>query len=617
MPPTTRRQETGDDSTPPAGDNTLAATTSTFDGFGRTATSGTGLRGTTYVYDQDGRVLSAAHSDNTPALITSYDANGRVLATTDANGTVTTTYTALGQVKTSVRNGATPANTTYTYDPTGHLTSMADGRGTTRYHYDKLGLLDQLSESGGAIDLFGYNQDHQRTDTYYNTSGTNGAAATYDASGNNLQAPAGFAVHSQSILDQGGRLTETKTTRASSNTTVAADISYCYSKYTAGQPCPGGTVSSDRAQRQYSTDLLTGAVTVYTYDQGGRLKTAVTTGGPLPATYGYCYDADGNRLLEGTSSINCSAPPAHTYNSVNQLTSDGAAYDVDGNQTTPAPLTTTSYSSGDQATSFTPASQGSLAATYGGNGQGDRLSFGTTSYANGIQGLLSATTGGASTYYERDPSGTLISERGPGGEFYYVTDGLGSTVALVDTAGMVQATYTYDPYGITTVGGPNPAIAGGNPYRYAGGYYDTATRLYHFGQRYYNPTTGRWTQQDSLNTPLNPTNGNRYAYTGDDPINGVDLNGTFPSSVLGFALDFVSSTIRAGNFVGSTLDGGAAAAFSDNASLIADAVGEVAQLDYLSGPVIREQLFNRLASLGYGTAETIADAIAVAAFEEI
>ncbi len=110
-------------------------------------------------------------------------------------------------------------------------------------------------------------------------------------------------------------------------------------------------------------------------------------------TYGYCYDADGNRTAGGTGNTNCSAP-THSYNSVNQLTSDGATHDVDGNQTTTALLTTTSYNSGDQTTSFTPAGQGPVTATYGGDGQGARLSFGTTSYADGIQGLLSATTGG-------------------------------------------------------------------------------------------------------------------------------------------------------------------------------------------------------------------------------
>ncbi len=38
-----------------------------------------------------------------------------------------------------------------------------------------------------------------------------------------------------------------------------------------------------------------------------------------------------------------------------------------------------------------------------------------------------------------------------------------------------------------------------NPYRYASGYLDTAAGLYQFGQRYYQPTLGRWTQQDTLN----------------------------------------------------------------------------------------------------------------------
>lgn len=34
-----------------------------------------------------------------------------------------------------------------------------------------------------------------------------------------------------------------------------------------------------------------------------------------------------------------------------------------------------------------------------------------------------------------------------------------------------------------------------------------------------------WTQQDSLEAPLDPVNANRYAYAGSDPINNYDPTG--------------------------------------------------------------------------------------------
>ena len=40
--------------------------------------------------------------------------------------------------------------------------------------------------------------------------------------------------------------------------------------------------------------------------------------------------------------------------------------------------------------------------------------------------------------------------------------------------------------------------------------------------RWYDPTTGNWTQQETLNAPLDPANGDRYAYAADDPINNAD-----------------------------------------------------------------------------------------------
>ena len=122
---------------------------------------------------------------------------------------------------------------------------------------------------------------------------------------------------------------------------------------------------------------------------------------------------------------------------------------------------------------------------------------------------------------------------------------LGSVLGLINTAGGVAVTYTYDPYGNTTsTGGHNTALAASNPFRYARGYLDTATGLYNYGARYYQPTLGRWTQQDTLNIIGDPANGNRYTYAGEDPSNNIDPTGTLPS--LGDVLGTVGAIVAGG-----------------------------------------------------------------------
>ena len=122
---------------------------------------------------------------------------------------------------------------------------------------------------------------------------------------------------------------------------------------------------------------------------------------------------------------------------------------------------------------------------------------------------------------------------------------LGSVLGLINTAGGVAVTYTYDPYGNTTsTGGHNTALAASNPFRYASGYLDTATGLYNYSARYYQPTLGRWTQQDTLSIIGDPANGNRYTYTGDDPTNNIDPSGQLSlTDVAGFVAGVVVSVL--------------------------------------------------------------------------
>ena len=111
---------------------------------------------------------------------------------------------------------------------------------------------------------------------------------------------------------------------------------------------------------------------------------------------------------------------------------------------------------------------------------------------------------------------------------YYLFDGLGSVVSLTDGTGVVRDTYSYDAFGQTTTA--NAPVA--NNLRFAGAYQDT-TGLYKIGQRYYDPSVGRWTQQDPVVSLVDPLQWNRYVYVGDDPVNFVDPSGTSIWSCIG------------------------------------------------------------------------------------
>jgi RHS repeat-associated protein len=162
-----------------------------------------------------------------------------------------------------------------------------------------------------------------------------------------------------------------------------------------------------------------------------------------------------------------------------------------------------------------------------GIGQSQRITDGTATQTNDVLGLNNET-GSPATYFTRDADGTILGERRGSASYYFLFDGLGSVVSITDASGNVSDTFSYDPYGNIT------ATTGTlyEPIRYAGGYDDTATTghasLVKFGQRYYDPTVGRWTQADPADTSLNLHGWNQYDYAGDDPVNGVDPSGLFP-----------------------------------------------------------------------------------------
>jgi RHS repeat-associated protein len=111
----------------------------------------------------------------------------------------------------------------------------------------------------------------------------------------------------------------------------------------------------------------------------------------------------------------------------------------------------------------------------------------------------------------------------------YLYDGIGNPTALSTSASTTSYNLRFDPYGAETrldTGGNNGGWVD-NPYVFQGGVQDRATGTIKFGARWFNPTTGGWTQQDNLNTPLDPGNADRYQYAAGNPINNNDPSGLF------------------------------------------------------------------------------------------
>jgi len=80
----------------------------------------------------------------------------------------------------------------------------------------------------------------------------------------------------------------------------------------------------------------------------------------------------------------------------------------------------------------------------------------------------------------------------------------------------------YDPFGTST----SKTEAVSNPWQFASGYLDANTGLYKFGERYYDPTLGRWTQKDSVGGSVGNVNStNPYVYADNLPNMLVDPSG--------------------------------------------------------------------------------------------
>ena len=154
-------------------------------------------------------------------------------------------------------------------------------------------------------------------------------------------------------------------------------------------------------------------------------------------------------------------------------------------------------------------------------------------------------TNGVQTDYYYDESGNVFGFKRGNSEYYYIRNGQGDIIGILDSSGTQIVSYVYDSWGklvsVTDASGNDKSgdasfIGNLNPFRYRGYYYDTETGLYYLNSRYYDPEVGRWINADDTDILAidqgTPIQYNMFSYCHNNPVNMADLNGYIPFFVI-------------------------------------------------------------------------------------
>jgi RHS repeat-associated protein len=305
----------------------------------------------------------------------------------------------------------------------------------------------------------------------------------------------------------------------------------------------------DAAGRRTSLSYPNGVNTTYTYDFASRLTNILHEGpSSIIEDLTYTYDVAGNRIsftrTSGTSTLLPDAVQA-AYDAANEQiqfdsTTPNQTYDANGNltsQTDASGITTYTWDSRNRLVGISGPGV-SADFTY------DLLDRRIEKSINGIStqfqydaNNIVAQIGGGSigaTYLRSLTIDELFLRRSDSNDYIH-TDAIGSTMTLSGDDGIVNTTYSYQPFGTTSFTG-NPSNL---QFQFTGREND-GTGLYYFRARYHNSTSQRFISEDPIEfigqrlnfysdalylllKPLNETN--LYLYTGNNPVNRIDPTG--------------------------------------------------------------------------------------------
>ena len=339
------------------------------------------------------------------------------------------------------KNGEVVQNVTYTYDNLNRLATVSEnGILQASYSYDVNGNRASLTYANGVEESYAYNKANWvvRLSGLWRNQTLTSFRYTYYASGSQKSETDHTGKITSYVYDGLGRLTQESETNG---------LTVRYSYDAAGNRARMAVTGTENY------------VTSYTYDANNRLLTETRTENGEPVTTTYTYDANGNTLRESA--------PAHsttyTYDGFNQLISAKVdrlrvayAYNARGVRT--------AKRVGWQKTAY---------LLDGGNVVGEvENNIVTSSYLRGVN---------------------LIRRESTDETEYYLFNAHADVVTTTNANGAVNHQYDYDAFGNEE----NPDPGDDNPFRYCGEYLDFETGSYYLRARYYDPTIGRFTQEDT------------------------------------------------------------------------------------------------------------------------
>lgn len=481
---------------------------------------------TTYGYDNANRLVSTDYSDTTPDVTITYDRLGR-------------------QVVQS--NGVAKSN--FAYDPA----TLALDNETISYDLDGDSTPELARVLDRSIDGVGRESGWQikngtavENEVTYGYSATNGRLASVTSpagafaysyvANSSLTATVTGPVHAVvNSWEQNRNVLALKENKVGTNTIS----SFGYAVNPLGQRVSVGQAGS-------AFDSV--REVAWLYDMLGQVVSADSS--ITGHDRAYQYDAIGNRLKSADS---LTLPTTNNYNAneLNQYDSVGSlspAYDHDGNATSyplPADPNNLSAMTWDAENRLISAIVDGVTVTYRYDAQSRRVSrdVGTSSttlylydawnpIAEYSYQSTSLTIQNSFTW-GTDLSGSTQGAGGVGGllavtehdgsaaESYFPTfDGNGNISEYLDDLAAVVAHYEYDPFGRTLLA--SGAKAADFAHRFSTKPLDSATGLYYYGYRWFDPLTGRWPSCD----PMEEAGAvNLYGLIGNDSVNNVDLLG--------------------------------------------------------------------------------------------